>query len=173
MNGDFYSKIRAFIATAKGARRKAVTFLLQKPEEAAFMTIEGLAEASGVSAGMVSRTVREMGFVGFADMQNQIRQVVRRNISRSAMLRRASREGASFREPRFRAVGMQSRTSRCPTRRTTPPSSKRRCRHHITPRGSIIALGAPVQGSRAFASNPQETAMSRQASRPAPESRGR
>jgi DNA-binding MurR/RpiR family transcriptional regulator len=98
MSGDFYSKIRAFTATAKGARGKVVTFLLRKPEEAAFMTIEGLAAVSGVSAGMVSRTVREMGFDGFADMQNQIRQVVRRNISRSARLRRARREGASFRD---------------------------------------------------------------------------
>ncbi|MCC8194642.1 MAG: MurR/RpiR family transcriptional regulator [Deltaproteobacteria bacterium] len=98
MSGDFYSKIREFTVTAKGARRKVVTFLLQKPEEAAFMTIEGLAEVSGVSAGMVSRTVREMGFDGFADMQNQIRQVVRRNISRSARLRRARQEGASFRD---------------------------------------------------------------------------
>ncbi|SBW01448.1 putative Transcriptional regulator, RpiR family [uncultured delta proteobacterium] len=98
MSGDFYSKIREFTVTAKGARRKVVTFLLQKPEEAAFMTIEGLAEVSGVSAGMVSRTVREMGFDGFADMQNQIRQVVRRNISRSARLRRARQEGVSFRD---------------------------------------------------------------------------
>ena len=98
MTGDFYSKIREFTIIAKGARRKVVTFLLQKPEEAAFMTIEGLAEVSGVSAGMVSRTVREMGFDGFADMQNQIRQVVRRNISRSARLRRARQEGASFRD---------------------------------------------------------------------------
>jgi len=98
MTGDFYSKIREFTITAKGARRKVVTFLLQKPEEAAFMTIEGLADVSGVSAGMVSRTVREMGFDGFADMQSQIRQVVRRNISRSARLRRARQEGASFRD---------------------------------------------------------------------------
>ena len=98
MSGDFYTKIREFTVTAKGARRKVVTFLLQKPEEAAFMTIEGLAAVSGVSAGMVSRTVREMGFDGFADMQNQIRQVVRKNISRSARLRRARQEGATFRD---------------------------------------------------------------------------
>lgn len=98
MSADFYSKIREFTVTAKGARRKVVTFLLQKPEEAAFMTIEGLATASCVSAGMVSRTVREMGFDGFADMQSQIRQVVRRNISRSARLRRAYQEGATFRD---------------------------------------------------------------------------
>ena len=98
MRGDFYAKIRDFTLTAKGARKKVVTFLLQKPEEAAFMTIEGLATASGVSAGMVSRTVREMGFDGFADMQSQIRQVVRKNISSSIRIRRARQDGSTFRD---------------------------------------------------------------------------
>ena len=98
MSGDFYAKIREFTVSAKGARKKVVTFLLQKPEEAAFMTIEGLAAASGVSAGMVSRTVREMGFDGFADMQNQIRQVVRKNITPTSRIRRVRKEGASFRD---------------------------------------------------------------------------
>ena len=98
MRGDFYAKIREFTLTAKGARKKVVTFLLQKPEEAAFMTIEGLAIASGVSAGMVSRTVREMGFDGFADMQSQIRQVVRKNISSSIRIRRARQDGSTFRD---------------------------------------------------------------------------
>ena len=98
MSADFYSKIREFTASAKGARKKVVSYLLQHPEEAAFMTIEGLARISGVSAGMVSRTVREMGFDGFADMQSQIRQVVRKNITPSARLRRASAGEATFRD---------------------------------------------------------------------------
>lgn len=99
MSGDFYAKIRDFTLSAKGARKKVVTFLLHKPEEAAFMTIEGLAAVSGVSAGMVSRTVREMGFNGFADMQNQIRQVVRKNITPSARMRRIRQDGTiSFRD---------------------------------------------------------------------------
>ena len=99
MSGDFYAKIRDFTLSAKGARKKVVTFLLHKPEEAAFMTIEGLAAVSGVSAGMVSRTVREMGFNGFADMQNQIRQVVRKNITPSTRIRRIRQDGTiSFRE---------------------------------------------------------------------------
>jgi len=99
MSGDFYAKIRDFTLSAKGARKKVVTFLLHKPEEAAFMTIEGLAAVSGVSAGMVSRTVREMGFNGFADMQSQIRQVVRKNITPSARIRRIRQDGTvSFRD---------------------------------------------------------------------------
>lgn len=98
MNGEFYAKIRDFTASAKGARKKVVSFLLQHPEEAAFMTIEGLAATSGVSAGMVSRTVREMGFDGFADMQSQIRQVVRKNITPSARLMRAKEDETTFRE---------------------------------------------------------------------------
>ncbi len=98
MRGDFYAKIRKFTLTAKGARKKVVTVLLQNPEEAAFMTIEGLATVSGVSAGMVSRTVREIGFDGFADMQNQIRQVVRKNISPSVRIQRARQDGSIFRD---------------------------------------------------------------------------
>lgn len=98
MSGDFYAKIRDFTVSAKGARKKVVSFLLQHPEEAAFMTIEGLASASGVSAGMVSRTVREMGFDGFADMQSQIRGVVRKNISPSARLPHAGKSETAFRD---------------------------------------------------------------------------
>ena len=98
MSGDFYAKIREFTHTAKGARKKVVTFLLQKPEDAAFMTIEGLAAVSEVSAGMVSRTVREMGFDGFADMQRQIRQVVRKNITPSTRIRRVRQDGSTFRD---------------------------------------------------------------------------
>lgn len=98
MSGDFYAKIRDFTLSAKGARKKVVTVLRQRPEEAAFMTIEGLAAASGVSAGMVSRTVREMGFDGFADMQSQIRHVMRKNISPSARFRHARQGEATFRD---------------------------------------------------------------------------
>ncbi len=39
-----------------------------------------------------------MGFDGFADMQNQIRQVVRKNISPTGGKRRIRRDGASFRD---------------------------------------------------------------------------
>ncbi|MDR3074124.1 MAG: MurR/RpiR family transcriptional regulator [Deltaproteobacteria bacterium] len=98
MSGDFYAKIRVFTQSAKGARKKVAAVLMQQPEDAAFMTIEGLATASGVSAGMVSRTVREMGFDGFSDMQSQVRQVVRKNISPSARFRHARQGGTSFRE---------------------------------------------------------------------------
>lgn len=98
VSADFYAKIRDFTASAKGARKKLVSFLLQHPEEAAFMTIEEIAVSSGVSAGMVSRTVRKMGFDGFADMQNQIRHVVRKNITPAARLQRASQGEATFRD---------------------------------------------------------------------------
>ena len=97
MADGFYAKISEFNATAKGARKKVVVFLSQHPEEAAFMTIEGLAASSGVSAGMVSRTVREMGFDGFADMQEQIRRLVRKNITPVARLQRAQSGEGSFR----------------------------------------------------------------------------
>ena len=96
MAEGFYAKISEFNGIAKGARKKVVTFLSQHPEETAFMTIEGLAAHSGVSAGMVSRTVREMGFDGFADMQEQIRRLVRKNITPVARLQRAQSGEGSF-----------------------------------------------------------------------------
>ena len=97
MGADFYTKVSEYNTIAKGARRKVGTFLSQRPEEAAFMTIEELAAGSGVSAGMVSRTVREMGFDGFSDMQSQIRKLVRKNITPAARLQRAQRGEGSFR----------------------------------------------------------------------------
>lgn len=98
MNADFYVKIREVAVSAKGARKKVASFLLQYPQEVAFMTIERLAESCGVSAGMVSRTVREIGFNGFSDMQNRIRAMVRKNISPTVRFKRAGRRKMILRD---------------------------------------------------------------------------
>lgn len=90
MGKSFYDKVYEFNATAKGSQKRLATFLLRSPNEAALMTIEGMAEAVGVSAGMVSRAVRKMGFDGFAEMQRHIRKGMLKTLSPSGRLKKSS-----------------------------------------------------------------------------------
>ena len=89
MDSDFSIKIKEFASSAKGARKKIAMLMLHRPDDASFMTIEELAANVGISAGMVSRVVRDMGYVGFADMQAHLRQSVRKNFSPTARLQEA------------------------------------------------------------------------------------
>lgn len=86
ITSEFYEKLGAHAIPGKGGVGKVAGFILERNDEAMFMSIGELAEAAGVSAGTVSRAVRMMGFSGFADMQGQLRAVGRRNLTPAAKL---------------------------------------------------------------------------------------
>lgn len=96
MRADFFTQLKKFMASAKGARRKFVSFLLEENTGAAFMTIEDLAKAAGVSAGMISRIVREIGFEGFSQFQKNLREEIRKDITPAARLAKTSGEASVF-----------------------------------------------------------------------------
>ena len=69
----------------KGARGKAVNFIAENPEVAAFLSIDKLASKIGVSPSTLTRTAVELGYVGFPDMQKDIQHHIRQRI-RPALL---------------------------------------------------------------------------------------
>ncbi len=84
---EFFDMVRQFSLKAKGRRKQLAAFLLSSPNEAALMHIEDIAAKVGVSAGTVSRAVRQMGFDGFSDMQHLMRKSMLRTLSPTARLR--------------------------------------------------------------------------------------
>ena len=90
MDYQFYAQIKAFAHAAKGAKQRVALFLLENAQDAAFMNVGEVAAKAGVSPGTVSRVAQAMGFAGFPDIQERIRQVIRSNIAPAARMERAN-----------------------------------------------------------------------------------
>lgn len=58
-------------------QQKVATFILARPNDVAFLTLESTAEKSDVSTTTVLRFVRRMGYAGFTDFQKQIQSDMR------------------------------------------------------------------------------------------------
>jgi DNA-binding MurR/RpiR family transcriptional regulator len=63
------------------AEAKAAEFLESHEEDAAFLSIGNLAEASGVSEATLSRLVRKLGFSRFAEYQDSLQRRVRERLT--------------------------------------------------------------------------------------------
>lgn len=92
MDYAFHSQIKAFAQAAKGAKKQVALFLLEHAQDAAFMTVGDVARRAGVSPGTVSKVAQAMGFEGFPDIQERIRQVIRSNIAPAARMEMAGVE---------------------------------------------------------------------------------
>ena len=90
MDYSFYDRIKAFAQDAKGSKRRVAQFLLEHTQDAAFMTVGDMAGRIGVSPGTVSRVAQAMGFRGFPDIQERIRQVILSNIAPAARMEMAN-----------------------------------------------------------------------------------
>jgi DNA-binding MurR/RpiR family transcriptional regulator len=90
MDYRFHNQIRVFAHTSKGAKRKLALFLLENAHEAAFMNVGEVAAKVNVSPGTVSRVAQAMGFSGFPDIQERIREVIRSNIAPAARMEKAN-----------------------------------------------------------------------------------
>lgn len=89
MDYAFHTQIKAFAQAAKGAKKQVALFLLEHAQDAAFMTVGDVAQRAGVSPGTVSKVAQAMGFEGFPDIQERIRQVIRSNIAPAARMEMA------------------------------------------------------------------------------------
>ena len=74
----FRDKIAVFYRNSKGAKRKAAEFFLLNPEEAAFLNAEQVAARVGISPSSVTRCVADMGFSGYYEFLDSLRNAVRR-----------------------------------------------------------------------------------------------
>ncbi len=78
---SFYHTVYQFSQNAKGRKKILADFLLRSSAEAALMTMEDMAETVGASAGTISRTVRQMGFESFSQLQTLMRKEILKNLS--------------------------------------------------------------------------------------------
>jgi DNA-binding MurR/RpiR family transcriptional regulator len=74
-------KIRESYDSLSEAPRKVADYLLAHADEAAFLTVERLGEAAGVSPATVTRFAMQVGFAGYPDLQKAVRQSVRRRLA--------------------------------------------------------------------------------------------
>ena len=66
------SILMQMLKSRRSTERKLAAFMLSEADRAAAMTVEELAEASGVSIASVSRMIRASGFSGFAELRRQL-----------------------------------------------------------------------------------------------------
>ena len=59
------------LKSRRSTERKLAAFLLSEADRASAMTVEELAEASGVSIASVSRMIRASGLSGFVELRRQ------------------------------------------------------------------------------------------------------
>jgi DNA-binding MurR/RpiR family transcriptional regulator len=90
MDYQFHNQIKVFAHASKGAKRKLALFLLENAHDAAFMNVGEIATKVGISPGTVSRVAQAMGFSGFPDIQERIREVIRANIAPAVRMERAN-----------------------------------------------------------------------------------
>lgn len=62
---------------ASGAKRRVAAYLMSHLEEVAFVTLDKVGKATGISASTITRTVSEMGFRGFPGFQGEIREIIK------------------------------------------------------------------------------------------------
>jgi len=67
-----FVRIQEYKANANGADKKIIDFLLEKPEEAANLTIHELAEKTYSSASTIVRLCKKLGFKGYKDFQKSL-----------------------------------------------------------------------------------------------------
>ncbi len=77
----FSQRVLTFYQKSKRAKRIVAEFFLMHPEEAAFLTLDELAQKTGVSASTITRASSEMGFQGYPGLQEEIRKSIRRGLA--------------------------------------------------------------------------------------------
>ena len=69
---SFFDTLREKVASMPARQRKVCEVILNRYQEAAFMTVEQLAEAAGVGVATVVRATRALGFAHYADMSSEL-----------------------------------------------------------------------------------------------------
>ena len=67
-----FFRIQSMLESLKAAEKRAATFILENPEKAITLTMEELAERSGVSYATINRLCRKIGYMGYKDFKNSL-----------------------------------------------------------------------------------------------------
>jgi DNA-binding MurR/RpiR family transcriptional regulator len=77
VNGPLAERIARASSAFSDSQRRAADFLVQKPFDAATMTIDAFAGAAGISIATANRFARALGFAGYADFRAGLVEAVR------------------------------------------------------------------------------------------------
>lgn len=89
-------RLRIARSKFKGARSKAVHYILDHPENAAFLSIDLLAEKIGISASSLSRTASDIGYSGFQEMQKEVQDYLRQRLQPTVRMEQAVPDNKKF-----------------------------------------------------------------------------
>lgn len=81
MAGSILAAIRRELPELSARQKLVANYILSDHQEAAFLTSTQLAEASGTSDATVIRFANRLGFRRYADMQSELRELVRGKLS--------------------------------------------------------------------------------------------
>jgi len=73
---NIFEKLRNGIETLPHSQVKLCNFILENYQNVAFMTVEELARASGVSTATVIRTIKKLGYESFHDFLADLRKIM-------------------------------------------------------------------------------------------------
>ncbi len=89
-------RLRLARSKYKGAREKAVDYILDHPEIAAFLSIDVLAKKIGISTSSLSRTAVAIGYSGFQEMQKEVQEYLRQKLLPTVRMEQAVPESKKF-----------------------------------------------------------------------------
>jgi DNA-binding MurR/RpiR family transcriptional regulator len=81
--------IAKYAQNVSGAKRTVALHILQHLEDMAFVTLDEVAKVTQISASTITRTVSAMGFKGYPEFQEEIREIIKMKLlpaERSRML---------------------------------------------------------------------------------------
>ena len=81
------ARLSAFMASGSAAQRRLAEYILRHPIRVAALSIEDLAQATGVSAPTISRFARELAFGGFAELRMAVADSMQAMLDPVAKLR--------------------------------------------------------------------------------------
>jgi len=73
---DLFEKLRQGVSDFPSRQRILCKFILENYQQAAFMKVEGLANASGVSPATVVRTTSRLGYTSFHEFLDELKKVL-------------------------------------------------------------------------------------------------
>jgi DNA-binding MurR/RpiR family transcriptional regulator len=81
------ARLSAFMASGSAAQRRLAEYILRHPIRVSALSIEDLAQVTGVSAPTISRFARELAFGGFAELRTAVAEAMQALLDPVAKLR--------------------------------------------------------------------------------------
>ena len=81
MNSDLIKNIRAKMPKMSKSHKIIAAYIIERPDNAAYLTATKLGNMIGISESTVVRFAIELGFRGYPEMQKALKDVIRTNMT--------------------------------------------------------------------------------------------